>query len=549
MKTFLEFMSERHEKNIVAESFDNKTIEKACDLIKNILKEHILKKILVMPGLVENKIGAETVYSKQYLVTDTNNITISTVFEINWKIVEDKFDVYSIDFFNTTDILWKGKAKATLSLYTLGSSVVYFLPIIWTIINSGNYNITKEKAIELGRSMFNSADTVKESVYFVGALDYTILEGLSNDVINDTFNMRVINEKSKWGEDEEVRDYLDQLRAVTVAAGYKKNDDLESKERYKNLNKQYKETMHTVQGGAKTMEDLKLALKKNISVKTIPTEEEKKAEDEIDQIHEDPELQFKKMNQYVKMVIKGINPSVILCGAPGVGKTYKVKRLLKAAGYHEGSSDNGTKLFTIKGKMTPRQLYLALYDNANKGNIVLIDDADSLVGPKAPEDSINILKAALDSTADDEGRMVSYGVSGKLQDAEGNDIPKFFHYNGSVIIITNWPAGKLDTALKGRSYVQDLYFTVEDVMQIIKKLLPDMVANNGFHQDSAEKAYNYLNTLSQSSTDMEISLRTFGICAKIYEAARGDDEFTTEMVESMISEQMRLQAARGGKKY
>ena len=204
MKTFLEFMSERHEKNIVAESFDNKTIEKACDLIKNILKEHITKKILVMPGLVENKIGSETVYSKQYLVTDTNNVTISNVFEINWKIVEDKFDVYPIDFFNTTDILWKGKAKATLSLYTLGSSVVYFLPIIWTIINSGNYNITKEKAIELGRSVFNNADTVKESVYFVGALDYTILEGLSNDVINDTFNMRVINEKSKWGEDEDV---------------------------------------------------------------------------------------------------------------------------------------------------------------------------------------------------------------------------------------------------------------------------------------------------------------------------------------------------------
>ena len=99
MKTFLEFMSERHEKNIVTESFDNKTIEKACDLIKTILKEHIFKKILVMPGLVENKIGSETVYSKQYLVTDTNNVTISNVFEINWKIVEDKFDVYSIDFF------------------------------------------------------------------------------------------------------------------------------------------------------------------------------------------------------------------------------------------------------------------------------------------------------------------------------------------------------------------------------------------------------------------------------------------------------------------
>ena len=42
--------------------------------------------------------------------------------------------------------------------------------------------------------------------------------------------------------------------------------------------------------------------------------------------------------------------------------------------------------------------------------IIVIDDADALVGPKAPEIAINILKAALDSTADDEGRLVSFGT-------------------------------------------------------------------------------------------------------------------------------------------
>ena len=550
MITFLEFMANRQNTQMVAESFDDKTIEKACKLIKTILKEHITNKVLEMPGFVQNKIASETVYSKQYLVTDINNVTITSVFEINWKQAGEKFDAYSIDFFNNTDILWKGKAKASLSLYTLGSSITYFLPIIWTVVNSGNYNITKEKAVKLGRSIFDNNSAVKESIYYVGAQSYKILEGISDNVINDTFNLRVVNEKSKWGEDEDVRSELDKMNKIKVDASYHVNDSPEAKERYKQLNKEYVDIMHAVKGGSvKTIEELQLALKKNVTVTTVPNEVEKKGEEEIERFHEDSEMQFKKMNQYVKMVIKGINPSVILCGAPGVGKTYRVKRMLKAAGYHEGSADNGTKLLTVKGKMTPRQLYIALFDNQNKGNIVMIDDADSLVGPKAPEDSINILKAALDSTADDEGRMVSYGVSGKLQDNEGNDIPKSFYYNGSVIIVTNWPAGKLDTALKGRSYVQDLYFTVDDVLEIIKKLLPEMVSNNGLHQDSAENAYEYLNELSKRTDEMEISLRTFGICANIYEAARGDDDFTTDMVESMISEQMRLQASRGGKKY
>ena len=48
---------------------------------------------------------------------------------------------------------------------------------------------------------------------------------------------------------------------------------------------------------------------------------------------------------------------------------------------------------------------------------------------------------------------------------------------------------------------------------------------------------------------MEISLRTFGICAKIFEACNDDPDFDDEDAESMVTEQMKLQASRGGKKY
>jgi hypothetical protein len=184
-----------------------------------------------------------------------------------------------------------------------------------------------------------------------------------------------------------------------------------------------------------------------------------------------------------------------------------------------------------------------------RGKILLIDDADSLVGPKAPEDAINILKGALDSTTDDEGgRIVTYGVSGKLVDDEGIDIPKRMSYKGGIIIITNYTAGQLDSALKGRSFIQDIKFSVDDVLNLIGRMLPTL-GDDTMSMSAKEKSLAYIKELSETGANVEISFRTFLICAKLYQAAEHDDDFTDEEVESMIAEQMRLQAARGGVKY
>ena len=184
-----------------------------------------------------------------------------------------------------------------------------------------------------------------------------------------------------------------------------------------------------------------------------------------------------------------------------------------------------------------------------KGKILLIDDADSLVGPKAPEDAINILKGALDSTTDDEGgRIVTYGVSGKLVDDEGVDIPKRMSYKGGVIIITNYNAGQLDSALKGRSFIQDIKFSVDDVLNLIGRMLPSL-GDDTMSMSAKEKSLAYIKELAEKGENVEISFRTFLICAKLYQAAEKDDDFTDEEVESMIAEQMKLQAARGGNKY
>lgn len=527
MNTFLNFLESR--KQFITEGFNTKKIDKAIELIDTTLKKHI-SGLVPLVGYSKTKQGNAEYMSKQYMVVPKKNPENSSLFQINFaQSSKNNIEAYSIDFFDDMDLLFAGKTKSKLTLYTMGSSIVYFLPIIWTVVNSRNYNLSEKEAVKIGRGKYDGKESYS---YYVGALEYKVFENLSDSVIYDTWKLS-INEVS-----DEVKDFkrkkLDDLKYAQAH----KNDSPEAKDAWKKAIADIKDIDAAIRGGANTLGELQLALKHNISVSVELDTKTKEVEKKFEEEHEDPELVFKKMSKYVKMVIKGINPSVILCGAPGVGKTFNVKRQLKAADYHEGHN-----LCTIKGKCTPRVLYMTLYEYQDKGNIVLIDDADGLVGPGAPEDCINILKAALDSTSDDEGRLVSYGVSGKLMDDEGTPIPKKFYYNGGIIVITNYQAGSLDSAVRGRSFVQDIHFTTEDVLKRIKTLMPGIDPEH-LSADAKIKAYDYLTELADSGTDMEISIRTFSICAKIFETAEDDEDFSDEDARSMIKEQMKLQAAR-----
>ena len=540
MKTFLEFLENRN-KYVINEAFKEKDVEKAIDAIDKILKKHI-NGLLPLVGFVQISSNNKKLLSKQYMVCDKTNPENTSMFQINFDQSSSSVSAYSIDFFKDIDFLSTGNGKSNLTLYTLGTSIVFFLPIIWEVVNNHNYSLSQKEAIELGRKVFKN-NNVKESMFWYGGASYRIIEGLSENIINDTFNLQI-----KEDEKEDIKKYKKQKQAVAHDAYIHRKDSPEAKDYYMQVDAEYKAVKNAIAGGAETWTELKLATKANVKVQLEIDKELQKIEDTLTkekEEHEDPDTVFKKMQGYVKMVIKGLTPAVILCGAPGVGKTYRVKQLLKANGYNEGHN-----LWTIKGKCTPRMLYLALFDHKEKKDIVLIDDADSLVGPGAPEDCINILKAALDSTSDDDGRLVSYSVSGVLKDDEGMEIPKRFNYNGGVIVITNWNAGKLDTALRGRSYVQDIHFTTEEILEIIKKLMPGIDPQH-LSPKSKMKAYEYLIDLAKNKSEMEISIRTFGLCAKIYESCDNDPDFGDEVAQLMIKEQMRLQSLRykgkGGK--
>ena len=94
--------------------------------------------------------------------------------------------------------------------------------------------------------------------------------------------------------------------------------------------------------------------------------------------------------------------------------------------------------------------------------------------------------------------------------------------------------------------VEEVNFTSQ-IDHIDLKQLPT-IDKEKLSMKSKEKAYAYLKEISGELADkIEISIRTFSICARIFESA--DADFSDDDCKRMILKQLKLQAVRGGKKY
>lgn len=116
--------------------------------------------------------------------------------------------------------------------------------------------------------------------------------------------------------------------------------------------------------------------------------------------------------------------AVTVTGAPGVGKTYTVERILSNA-----KDKQNTQYEIVRGALSAVNLYKLAYRNRKQGNVIVLDDADSIFND---EDALNILKALCDSS---ETRKVSWmKESNALRE---DDIPQSFEFCGAILFISN----------------------------------------------------------------------------------------------------------------
>lgn len=164
--------------------------------------------------------------------------------------------------------------------------------------------------------------------------------------------------------------------------------------------------------------------KVNVSINESDVKFEAPVEESYEEILARITKRFKILERMTSGVINGSIKSLIIAGAPGVGKTFTVERMLKAA-----AAAGDITFEHIKGRMSAVGLYRMLFQCSDPGAVLVIDDCDGVFGD---EDALNLLKGALDTG---EERWISWNTDSSSMEKDG--IPQKFNFQGTVVFISN----------------------------------------------------------------------------------------------------------------
>ena len=216
---------------------------------------------------------------------------------------------------------------------------------------------------------------------------------------------------------------------------------------------------------------------------------------------------FSFLEKAIVMTAEGVQPSVVVSGSGGLGKTYTVRKTLEKCGLKDftmnpDSADIYDKGFIfVKGFSTAKNLYRTLYNN--NGSVIVLDDTDSIF---KDANSVNILKACLDSYST---RTVDWGAEMKRED----DLPRTFEFTGQIIFITNIPSENLDQAVRSRSMVIDLSMTEKETVDRMLEIVVSDTFLPEYSMDIKDDAIQFID--ENKHTAKELSLRTLITVCKI----------------------------------
>jgi len=203
------------------------------------------------------------------------------------------------------------------------------------------------------------------------------------------------------------------------------------------------------------------------------TAREETDEETIERLRE----RFDMLEDMTRATKKGDVRAMIVSGPPGVGKSFGVEKVLGKHDLIATLGERPPKYEVVKGAMSAIGLYCKLYKFADKDNVIVFDDCDSIF---ADELSLNILKAALDSK---KTRRIHWNTDSFKLRNEG--VPDSFEFKGSAIFITNLKFDKAKgkvrehlMALESRCHYVDLTIDTERekmlrIKQITAAGMPD----------------------------------------------------------------------------
>lgn len=183
---------------------------------------------------------------------------------------------------------------------------------------------------------------------------------------------------------------------------------------------------------------------------------------------------FKMFDDIVEAVCAGTIRGLIVCGPPGVGKSFGVDKILGKHSMFKKLKDNGRNYEIVKGFASPISIYKTLYNFSAKDQVVVFDDCDDAM---KDDTALNILKAALDSG--DRRTLCWLSESRVLRE---EDIPPSFDFCGSAIFLTNYDFERTTSprlkahmdAMMSRCHYLDLELSTQrDRLLRIKQIVGD----------------------------------------------------------------------------
>lgn len=233
---------------------------------------------------------------------------------------------------------------------------------------------------------------------------------------------------------------------------------------------------------------------------------------------------FGFVEKLVTMVAAGVQPSAVITGEGGLGKTFTVTKTLNDAGYQDisdlaefqvGEVLSRKTFITVKGYSTAKGLYRTLFEN-NK-SIIVFDDCDAVL--KDPV-ALNLLKGALDSYGK---RVISWNA-----DMRDDDLPRSFNFEGRVIFISNMDQSRIDQAIRSRSMMIDLSMTLD---QKIDRMEHIALSDAFLPEYDAKTKTDALALIREIKDDCkEVSLRTLISVTKVRASNKDWKDLATYML-------------------
>ena len=159
---------------------------------------------------------------------------------------------------------------------------------------------------------------------------------------------------------------------------------------------------------------------------------------------------FDVMDEMIQSAAEGEVRGVVVTGPPGVGKSFGVSKALRNSielpqleailswdsesgqakpviDKAKNEKDIEERFKFVSGHCTPLKLFEILYEGSAANMVTVFDDCDGVL---RNEDSLNLFKVALDTTA--EKRIMTWNST-----RERAEVPNKFEFKGSIIVITN----------------------------------------------------------------------------------------------------------------